>query len=308
MAVRTNGGVFNEQMLTGSLRHFVLEGADFSGAMNMFGQPVPFSAAEIIFTNISRFGYINIMNPNEYNISFALEINRSDWDGPKLTEMVRSLGPDVGVDHIDCSVCTVTEVPYIWDLGGGPGATSFLQLNDTPSTYAGSAGYAVTVSPGATGLIFTPIPVVSSFAHVASPSQPTIDSGTNDTLTVIGGTNIVVTTNASAKSVTISSTAGTDYIPVPPGTTLSYSTRYFVTASGIVTLPPATGSGKPAGTSIIIAKPTNSIIFVNVNSLADIIATDLGNTDSVEFDATQEIILVFDGSSSWNLQIGSVNL
>lgn len=224
MVVRTNGGVFDKQMLTGSLRHFVLEGANFSGAMNMFGQPVPFSAAEIIFTNISRFGYINIMNPNEYNISFALEINRSEWDGSTLTEMVRSLGSDVGVDHINCSVCTVTEVPYIWDLGGG----------------------------------------------------------------AAGATN--------------------DYIPVSPGTTLTYSTRYFVTASGTITLPPATGSGKLAGTSIIIAKPTNSIISVNVYSLADIIATDLGNTDSVEFDATQEIILVFDGISTWNLQIGSANL
>ena len=309
MPVRTNGGVFDEQMLTGSLRHFVLEGADFSGAVNQFGQPVPFSAAEIIFTNISRFGYINIMNPNEYNLSFALEINRSDWDGPTITAMVRSLGDDVGTDHVDCTVCTCREVPYIWDLGSGPpAATSFLQLTDTPNTYAGAAGYVVTVNPGETGLIFTPAPSGNSFSHVAVPSQPTINAGPNDTLTIVPGNNVFITTNALAKTVTINSTAGTDYIPVPPGTALTYSTRYFVTASGTVTLPPATGSGKPAGTSVIIAKPVASIVFVNVNSNADIIATDLGNTDSVEFDATQEIIMVFDGTSTWNLQIGSVNL
>src|ERR1017187_7373524 len=101
MVTRVNGGVFNDQMVTGSLRHFVLEGADFSGAVNSFGQPVPGSTAEIIFTNISEDGFIDIMNPNQYNLSFALEINRSRWDGPSLTMRVQSLGTDVGVDHID---------------------------------------------------------------------------------------------------------------------------------------------------------------------------------------------------------------
>ena len=319
MVQRTNGGVFNEQMLTGSLRHFVLEGADFSGAVNQFGQPVPFSAAEIIFTNISRFGYINIMNPNQYNLSFALEINRSDWDGPSITAMVRSLGNDVGTDHVDCSVCTCTEVPYIWDLGGGGGVTSFLQLSDVPHTYAGAAGYVVTVNPTETGLIFTPAPSGNSFSHVAVPTQPTINAGPNDTLTFLPGSNVVLTTNATTKSVTINSTAGVDYVPVPSGTMLNFSTKYFVTGPfpvspaplAFVTLPLGTGSGRAAGTSVVIAKPADGVgpisLLVNTQGL-DIINTDIGTTNSVEFDATQEIILVFDGVSTWNLQIGSVNL
>lgn len=306
MPVRVNGGVFNDQMITGSLRHFVLEGADFSGAINAYGQPVPGSAAEIIFTNISEDGFIDIMNPNQYNISFALEINRSHWDGPTLTAMVQSLGNDVGVDHIDCTVCTVTEVPYIWNLGSG-GPTSFLQLSDTPSTYAGAANYIVTVNPGQTGLIFTPPPAAANtFAHVAVPTQGTINAGPNDTLNLVAGPNMVLTTTPGTKTVTFTSTAGTDYIPVSPGTNLSFSLKYFVTAPGTVTLPIATGSGMPAGTAVIIAKKTTDTILVNVGALTDIIATDLGNTDAVEFDATQQIILVFDGTSTWNLQIGSV--
>lgn len=304
MPIRINGGVFNDQMITGSLRHFVLEGADFSGAVNSYGQPVPGSAAEIIFTNISEDGFIDIMNPNSYNISFALEINRSHWDGPQLTEMVQSLGSDVGVDHIDCSVCTVTEVPYIWNLGAG--ATSFLTLSDTPHTYAGAANYVVTVNPGETGLVFTPVGITSNaFSFLASPSQPTIGATGSDTLTLIGGSNVTLTTNTLTKSVTINSTAGTDYIPVPPGSALTFSNRYFITASGTVSLPQGFGSGKPAGTSVIITKLNLSTIFVNVTGVTDLISTDLGTTTSVEFDATQECIFVFNGTSTWNLQIGS---
>jgi hypothetical protein len=306
MPIRTSGGVFNDQMLTGSLSHYVVCGADFSGAMNSFGQPVPFSAAEIIFTKIEAGAYVNIMNPNECNLSFALEEGRSVWDEISLTAMIQSLGTDVGVDHIDCTVCVCTRVPYIW--GCGTGATTFLDLTDTPNTYAGSAGYVVTVDPSETGLIFTPVGIVSNaFGFVAVPTQPTISAVGNDTLTIIPGSNIVITTNALAKTVTINATGGTDYIPIPPGTAMSFSTKYFVTASGTVTLPHATGSGKPAGTSVIVTKPTTSIVFINSTGAPDIIATDLGNDTSIEFDATQECIFVFDGISTWNLQIGSVN-
>jgi len=307
MPVRTNGGVFDQQVLTGSLSHWVVCGADFSGAFDNFGKPVPGSAAEIIFTNISEGAYINIMNPNEENLSFALEEGRSTWDEISLTTMVQGLGTDVGVDHINCSVCVVKRVPYIWGCGAG-GATSFLDLTDTPDTYAGAANYVVTVNTTETGLIFTPVGITSNaFSFVAVPTQPTVTATGSDTLTIVPGTNVNITTNALAKSVTINSTAGTDYIPVPPGTALNFSLRYFITGSGTVTLPQASGSGKPAGTSIIISKKVSDIVFVNAFNSADIIATDLGTTNSVEFDATQEIILVFDGVYTWNLQIGSVN-
>ena len=305
MPVRTTGGVFDEQVLTGSLSHYVICGANFSGAINSYGQPVPYSAAEIIFTKISEGAYINIMNPNEYNLSFALEAGRSVWDEISLTTMVQSLGSNVGADHIDCSTCTVKQVPYIW--GCGSSATSFLELTDTPDTYSGAANYVVTVNPSETGLIFTPVGITSNaFSFVSVPTQPTITALGSDTLTIIPGSNIIITTNALAKSVTINSTAGTDYIPVPPGTALAFSTKYFVTSSGTVTLPLGTGSGRQAGTSVIVTKPVSSIVFVNSVG-GDIISTDLGNDTSIEFDATQECIFVFNGISVWNLQIGSVN-
>lgn len=306
MPVRQSGGVFDEQVLTGSLAHYVICGADFSGAINSFGQAVPFSAAEIIFTKISEGAYINIMNPNDCNLSFALEAGRSVWDEISLTAMVQSLGPDVGVDHIDCSVCTVKQVPYVWGCGTG-GVDTFLELLDTPDSYAGAAGFVVAVNPGQTGLIFVPATASNAFAFVAVPLQPTLTSVGSDTLTIIPGSNIIITTNALAKSVTITSTAGTDYVPVPPGTALLISTKYYVTGSGIVTLPPLTGSGYTAGRSVAVTKAIGTTVFINVGNVLDIISTDLGNTNSIEFDATQECIFVNNAAGAWELQIGSVN-
>lgn len=303
MPIRTSGGVFSSQVLTGSLVHYVVCGANFSGAIDSFGNPIPNSAAEIIFNRIQSGAYVNIMNPNECNLSFALEAGRSIWDETSLTMMVQSLGTDVGVDHINCSLCTVQEVPYVWSCGTG-GSTNFLDLLDTPSTYAGSAGYVVTVNPGATGLIFTPNTGGNAFSNIAVALQPTISAIGSDTLTFIAGSNIVLTTNALAKTLKIDATNNSsDYVPIPPGTTLSISTRYFVTSSGTVTLP--LSPGITAGKSIIIAKRVSDIVFVSIGTITDLIATDLGTTNLIEFDATQEIIFVFDGISTWNLQIGS---
>ena len=307
MPIRTTGGVFDEQVLTGSLAHYVICGADFSGAINSYGQPVPFSAAEIIFTHISEGAYINIMNPNECNISFALEAGRSVWDEISLTAMVQGLGNDVGVDHIDCSVCTVKRVPYIWGCAG-PGATSFLDLTDTPASYAGAANYVVTVNPTEDGLIFTAAGASSNaYSFVAVPAQPTLTATGSDTLTIIPGTNVYITTNTIANSLTIDSGGDADYIPVPPGTALNISSKYFVTASGTVTLPPLLASGYPAGRTVVVTKPIASTIFINVGNPADVIQTDLGPTDSIEFDATQQCFFVTDGTGQWELQIGSVN-
>lgn len=304
MVQRVNGGVFDSQTLTGGLNHYVVCGSSFSGAIDAYGQPVPNSAAEIIFNNIAASAVIDIMNPNAENLSFALYDSSSTWDEISLTTMIQSLGTDVGVDHVDCAVCTCVAVPYIW--GCGSSSESFLDLTDTPKSYSGAAGYEVIVNPSETGLIFSPIAAANVFSHVAVASQSTINATGSDTLTFIAGTNIVITTNSLTKSVTINSTGGAaeGFVPVAPGTLLTFDTSYYVTSAGTVMLPTASGSGQPAGTFIIITKPVGQTIFVNSTGF-DIIATDLGSTNSLEFDATQEILLVFDGASTWNLQIGS---
>lgn len=304
MPIRTSGGVFNDQMLTGSLAHYVVCGADFSGAVNSFGQPVPFSAAEIIFNKIEAGAYVNIMNPNECNLSFALEADRSVWTAASLEAMIQALGSDVGVDHIDCTVCTVEQVPYIWACGTG--AESFLDLTDTPVTYAGSAGFVVTVNGTEDGLIFSPASAGSNaFAFVASPLQPTLTAVGSDTLTIIPGLGIAITTNALTNELTIdASTVSNDYIPVPGGSALLISQKYFITSAGIVTLPVITGTDTP-GMSVTITKVVGISVLVDVGQPSDVINTDLGPTDEIDYDATEELIFIISSANEWNLQIGS---
>jgi hypothetical protein len=87
---------------------------------------------------------------------------------------------------------------------------------------------------------------------------------------------------------------------------MAISTKYYVTASGAVTLPALSGSGYTAGQSVKVTKGIGSTVFINVGNIADVISTDLGNTNSIEFDATQECIFVNNGAGGWELQIGSM--
>jgi hypothetical protein len=156
MPVRVNGGVFCDQVLTGSLQHFRIIGADFSGAVDMYGQPVQGSAAEIIYTLLSDRATISIMNPitNPLGMSFALETNRADWTAAEIEILVRSLGT-IGVDQVDVSNVTVEQVYYnLIPLGSG--VTQFIELTDTPASYAGFAGQTVVVNATEDGLIFVP--------------------------------------------------------------------------------------------------------------------------------------------------------
>lgn len=303
MPIRTTGGVFDEQVLTGSLAHYVICGADFSGAINSYGQPVPNSAAEVIFTKISEGAYINIMNPNEHNLSFALEAGRSVWDEISLTEMVQALGNDVGADHVDCSVCSVKRVPYVWGCGTG-GSETFLELTDTPASYTGYAGYVVSVDPLENGLIFVPATASNAFSTIEVTSQPTINAFGSDTLTFVAGSNISIVTDSGLKTVQINSTAsGTNnYTPIPSGTQLSIDSKYFVTTAGIVVLPDIVGL--LAGQAVTVTKVPGITVFVNSYNISHVISTDIGDTDSIEMDLTEEAVFIFDGAA-WALQIGS---
>jgi len=340
MPDRVNGGVFNQQVITGSQRYFVIQGADFSGAFAN-GQPVAFSSAEIIFNMISVTSYINIMNPYSNGISFALEINRSNWDAGSLQTAIQALGTDVGVDHVDCSVCTVQEVPFDFQyLGSGGGSSAFIDLTDV-TVPAVPHGYVLWNSTG-TVLEYSPTIPFSSLSGVpslvnkiiagpnivVSPASGTgtvtisasgagsgmitvedegIPLGAADTLNFTGSG---VSSSISGNTVTVnipSPSAGynVNYIPVPPGTNLLVNKRYYVTSTGTVFLPNFTGV--TLGTSVAVTKATpnaNSVLVVSVNGPSSI-STDIGSTDTIEIDATVESLFIYDGTA-WSLQIGSV--
>lgn len=292
MPERVNGGVFNQQVLTGSQRYFVIEGADFSGAF-VNGQPVAFSSAEIIFNLIGMTSYINIMNPYSNGISFALEINRSSWDADSLQIAIQSLGSDVGVDHVDCGVCTVIEVPFNFQYLSAGGSSAFIDLTDVtvpslPNSF---------VQWDSTGTVLeytTTIPYSS-----ISGAPPVVTK-------IIAGTNISISPTSGVGDVTINATTSSDtYIPVPPGATLAHNKKYFVTAAGTVFLPNFLSLS--IGDSVIVTKspPNTSTVFVVSANGANSILTDIGNSDSIEIDATAESLFIYNGAS-WALQIGSI--
>lgn len=293
MPERVNGGVFNQQVITGSQRYFVIEGADFSGAFAN-GQPVAFSSAEIIFNLIGTTSYINIMNPYSNGISFALEINRSNWDADSLQVAIQSLGTDVGVDHVNCSVCTVIEVPFNFQyLAGGGGSTAFIDLTDVtvPSLPNGYVQW----DPTGTVLEYTTTIPYSAIINV----PPSVTK-------IIAGTNISISPTSGVGDVTINATAASDnYIPVPPGASLLQNKKYFVTSSGTVFLPNFLGLS--IGDSVIVTKspPNTSVVYVVSANGANSILTDIGDSDSIEIDATAESLFIYNGAA-WALQIGSI--
>ena len=171
MATRVNGGVFSNQALSGELTHYSVTGADFTGAYSdgtavirngagpnidfviPAGKPVPGSAAEIVLLNLEDRATVVIMNPAEEGdgLFFALENTTNGWTPQLMQDMIRSLGSSVGVDNVDLRNAEVSIQPY--SLGAG-GASSFLDLIDTPDTYAGSIGYVVAVNNAGDGLEF----------------------------------------------------------------------------------------------------------------------------------------------------------
>lgn len=154
MPERTNGGVFNDQVLTGSLKHYRIIGADFRGATDAENRPIHGSAAEIVFSEISRRATVAIMNPvtSDDGISFALETNRASWTIEALETLIRSLGT-IGIDNVDVSNVEVERAAY--DLISG-GSSTFIGLDDTPADYAGFEDYYVVVNTDGTGLEFVP--------------------------------------------------------------------------------------------------------------------------------------------------------
>ena len=111
MPQRINGSVFSDQVLTGSLKHYLLVGADFSASFD--GEaPVYGSAAEEVARVITQKATIAIFNPYEIGISFALESNRSDWDTEELQAAIRALGSNVGFEGLNLSAIRVEEVAY----------------------------------------------------------------------------------------------------------------------------------------------------------------------------------------------------
>jgi hypothetical protein len=226
--------------------------------------------------------------------------------------MIRGLGTDVGVDHLDLSGVVVEEVPYIFGIGDG-GSTTFVGLTDTPGSYEGAGGYIVTVAPGEDGLIFTdpstiiPPGTQNAYSFIEVPSQPTLTAVGEDTLTIVSDDNITLTTDPLTNTLSIGfiKTGIYTFVPAEGGGSLDIDNRYFITTPGTYILPPLTAANIP-GQALAVTKRTDVTgILINVGDPSDIINTDLGPTNSIEYDATDQLIFVVSSENSWELQIGA---
>lgn len=92
---------------------------------------------------------------------------------------------------------------------GGSGATTFLELIDTPSSF-GTAGQTLVVNGSGNGLVFAAAGEVNqnAFSNIAVTGQTTVAADTTtDTLTIAAGAGISITTNSTTDTITITNTA-----------------------------------------------------------------------------------------------------
>lgn len=194
MPNRVNGGVINAQMLTGSLYHYSLVGADLSGAVDLNGKPVLNSAADVIATLISVQATIAILHPSANGMSFALETTRADWDAARLQSAIRQLGDNVGVDRINLEHIVVFSNDYEFNGGKTMNVISASSVQAVPGV-----AYLADVDTTLTLPDYSDIPIGSSVtvlknAHVESvlvvstDSQPIITSSGTDTQLIIDST------------------------------------------------------------------------------------------------------------------------
>lgn len=108
MTIRVNGGIKQEQMLAGSLRHFKI-----TGALLDAGLDIPNAAIEVVYRTIAQKATPVIMNADASALYVCFENGVSGWDAASLQSAIQALGAAVGVDAVDLSASVVTEPGYV---------------------------------------------------------------------------------------------------------------------------------------------------------------------------------------------------
>lgn len=103
----------------------------------------------------------------------------------------------------------VVPVPFHKHTGSDSPAVPFLNLSDVPKSYSGKSGTVATVNSTETGLVFSASPKQNLFSEIDVAGQTTVTANSPTTaLTLVAGTSITLTTDNTAKSVTIASSGG----------------------------------------------------------------------------------------------------
>jgi len=144
----------------------------------------------------------------------------------------------------------------------------------------------VTSSPPGTAIISPLVPTPTSFGIIASAGNPTLTAGSaGDTLTLVAGSGIGLTTNATSKSITISS---------------SFPFYSNILVTGQATLVPASIN------SSLTFTPANGIALITNNS-TNTITVGLGTVPSLTSSGTIAALL-FSGSGASLTSLNASNL
>lgn len=331
MPVRTNGGVFTDQVLSGSMRHFKIIGADFSGAMDSQDRPVFGSAADVIFTKISQRAIIAIMNPIsvlDNSMSFALENTSADWNAERLQTMIRSLGI-IGVDNVDVSAINVIQVMYDLAYQATTEVLSFTDLSDTPSDYVGQAGKTIAVNISEDGLEFISFPTATIgdapldtnvYGRSNGTWIPVVEVSPTDGSSYVrkdGAWVLLVSNLIPLDSTNFNKNLGPadntvqkafetldeldigfSYSIVSTNQTVLPNNRYFITNNAEATLPDITTLA--IGDNIRFAQQSISLGKVHAFTGQSIILENGSLVSTINYNKAVELLFVFDGTY-WTL-------
>lgn len=147
--------------------------------------------------------------------------------------------------HIPDSFDSVGDAVVIGGTGGA-GRTTFVSLNDTPSSYSGEAGQIVAVNSGETGLEFIAPPTGTS-TFTGLNDTPSSYSGEAGKLVVVnsGATGLEFAAGAAANEVMKQGVSGPEFGFIPGQTLGSKYFRSATTATRTLTTLTSMESGAP---------------------------------------------------------------
>ena len=134
------------------------------------------------------------------------------------------------------------------------------------------------------------------------PIVPPPDSGSevvNDTLPP--STDTIWTSDKTNQEIQAATAASNNYIPIIDSSLIAVGKQFLITLDGDYLLPDVTSLA--VGDAITFAKLKSTTPSIKTFNLSQVINTDIGSSDELIYDLTQDVVLVAAGTE-WELQLG----
>lgn len=146
---------------------------------------------------------------NISNEDFLAKASAAGLGAADIPETILDLGISDGTNGQVLSTDGEGNFTFVTVTGSGVGATTLLELTDTPNEF-GTTGQVLTVNDAGDGVEFTDIGVIANqnaFSSFLVSGQNTIEADSiTDTITLAAGSGISITTDDTTDTITFSST------------------------------------------------------------------------------------------------------